>query len=123
MGVTRVAKTRNLNSVQACSDLCVAHVLGVRRVTIVIIHIGHEDVVVVIHFCVAIFVRDLLYQEMYSLHPPSVTVDCVDCYRYNHCNLCTKFFVRFMPQINRRFTDCTSFTVRSVFTPSCGEVS
>ena len=27
------------------------------------------------------FVRELLYQEMFSLHPPSVTVDCVDCYR------------------------------------------
>ena len=40
-------------SVQACSDLHVAHVLvSVRRVTIV--HIGHEDVVVVIYFCVAI---------------------------------------------------------------------
>ena len=25
---------------------------------------------------------------MYSLHPPSVTVNCVDCYRYNHCKLC-----------------------------------
>ena len=40
------------------------------------------------HFC-----RDLLYQEMYSLHPPSVTLDCVDCYRYNHDKLCTKFFL------------------------------
>ena len=41
------------NSVQACSDL--AHVVlllvGVRRVTIV--HIGHESVLVVIHFFVA----------------------------------------------------------------------
>ena len=41
---------------QACSVLHVAHVLvGVRRVTVVIVHIGHEDVVVVIQFCVAIF--------------------------------------------------------------------
>ena len=68
---------------QACSILHVAHVC-VRRVTVVIVHIGHEDVVVVIHFCVAIFGRDLLYQEMYSFLTPSVTVDCVDCYRYNH---------------------------------------
>ena len=30
-----------------------AHV-GVRRVTAVIVHIGNEEVVVVIHFCVAI---------------------------------------------------------------------
>ena len=48
--------------------LCVLVLVGVRRVTVVIVHIGHEDVVVVIHFCVAIFVRDLLYQEMFSLH-------------------------------------------------------
>ena len=52
---------------QVCSVLHVAHV-GVRRVTVVIVHIGHEDVVVVVYFCVAIFVRDFLYQEMYSLH-------------------------------------------------------
>ena len=32
---------------QVCSVLHVAHV-GVRRVTVVIVHIGHEDVVVVI---------------------------------------------------------------------------
>ena len=75
---------------QACSVLHVAHV-GVRRVTVVIVHIGHEEVVVVVHFCVAIFVRDLLYQEMFSLHLPSVTVDCVDCYRCNHDKLCIKF--------------------------------
>ena len=55
------------------------------------------------------FVRDFLYQEMYSLHPPSVTVNCVDCYRINHCNFCTKFFVRLMPHINRRFTDFSGF--------------
>ena len=57
---------------QACSDL--AHVVlvlvGVRRVTVVIVHIGLGEVVVVIHFYVAIFVRNLLYQEMYSLHIP-----------------------------------------------------
>ena len=46
---------------------------------------------------------------MYSLHPPSVTVNCVDCYRKNHCKLCTKFFVRFMSHINRRFTDYHRF--------------
>ena len=37
------------NSVQACSDLHVALVLvGVRRVTVVIVHIGHQDVVLVV---------------------------------------------------------------------------
>ena len=55
---------------------------------------------------------------MYSLHPPSGTVNCVEFYRYNHCKLCIKFFVRFMPQINRWFTDYTGFPVRSVFSSS-----
>ena len=36
--------------------LCVLVLVGVGHVTVVIIHIGHEEVVVVIHFCVAIFV-------------------------------------------------------------------
>ena len=53
---TCVMKDKTSNSVQACSDL--AHVVlvlvGVRRVTVVIVHIGHQDVVVVIYFCVAI---------------------------------------------------------------------
>ena len=69
MGVTRDHDKRTLNSVQACLVLHVAHVLvGVRRVTVVFVHIGHEEVVVVIQFCAAIFGRDLLFQEMYSLH-------------------------------------------------------
>ena len=108
------------NSVQACSDL--AHVVlvlvGVRRVTVVIVHIGLEGVLVVIHFCVAILFVIFLYQEMFSLHPPSVTVDCVDCYRKNHDKLCIKFLLRFMPQMNSWFTEYTSFPVQSVFNPS-----
>ena len=34
------------------------------------------------------FVRELLYREIFSLHTPSVTVDCADCYRYNHDRFC-----------------------------------
>ena len=79
---TCVMKDKTSNSVQACSDL--AHVVlvlvGVRRVTVVIVHIGLEEVVVVIYFFVANFVRDLLYQEVFFLHLPSVTADWVDCY-------------------------------------------
>ena len=49
---TCVMKDKTSNSVQACSDLAhVVHV-GVRRVTVV--HIGLEEVVVVIQFFVAI---------------------------------------------------------------------
>ena len=62
MGVTRdQQRERTLNGVQVCSVLHVAHVVlcvlvlvGVGRVTVV--HIGHEDVLVVIQFCVAIFI-------------------------------------------------------------------
>ena len=39
--------------------------VGVGGVTVV--HIGHDEVLVVIQFFVAIFVRDFLNQEMYSL--------------------------------------------------------
>ena len=46
---------------------------------------------------------------MYSLHSPSVTVNCVWCYRIDHCNFCTKFIVRLIPQVNRRFTDFRRF--------------
>ena len=61
-------QTKNTkDSVQVCSILHVAHV-GVHRVTLVIVHNGHQDVVVFVDFSVAIFVRDFLYQEMYSLH-------------------------------------------------------
>ena len=46
--------------------LCVLVLVGVRRVTAV--HIGHEEVPVVIQFLRSHFSRDFLYQEMYSLH-------------------------------------------------------
>ena len=101
---------------QACSDLAhvvlvLVGVLHVRRVTVVIVHNSHQDVVVV-KFCVAIFVRELLYQEMFSLHPPSVTEDCVGCYRFNHDKLCIKFLLRFMPQMNSWFPEYKGFPVR-----------
>ena len=97
---------------QACSELAHVVLVGVRHVTVV--HIGYEGE----KFCVAIFVRELLYQELFSLLSPSVTVDCVDCYRYNHDNFCIKFLLRFMPQTNSWFTEYTGFPVRSVFNPS-----
>ena len=63
-------QTRNTkDSVQVCSILHVAHV-GVRRVTLVIVHNGHQDVegvLVVIHTFTQPFVRELLYQEVFSL--------------------------------------------------------
>ena len=51
---------------QACSVLPVAHVV-VRRVTVVIVHIGYEDVLCRHVLFRSHFVRDFLYQEMFSL--------------------------------------------------------
>ena len=58
------------DSVQVCSILHVAHV-HVRRVILVIVHYGLNDVesvLVVIHTFTLPFVRELLYQEVFSLH-------------------------------------------------------
>ena len=70
---------------------------GVLGVMIVVL-IGLDEVLVNVVIYVAIFVV-IFYNWRCTLNtPPSVTVNCVGCYRYNHCKLCTKFFVRFMPQ-------------------------
>ena len=73
-GVTRdQQRERTPNGVQMCSLIHVTHVVlcvlvlvGVGRVTVV--HIGHEEVLVVKKFLRSHFCRDFLYQEMYSLH-------------------------------------------------------
>ena len=99
---------RRLNSALyvPCSLVQLARVVVCVRVLVdvicvmVVVLIAHHTVGAVL---VAIFV------VMYSLHLPSVTVNCVDCNRNDHCKFCTKFFVRLMPQINRRFTDCRRF--------------
>ena len=44
------------SSVLRMVALCILVLVGVRRVTVVIVHIGHEGVLVVIWFYVAIFV-------------------------------------------------------------------
>ena len=66
------------DSVQVCSMLHVAHV-GVRRVTLVIVHNGLKDsvegVLVVIHTYVAIC-SELLYQEVFSLHKKCLVHQC-----------------------------------------------
>ena len=37
---------------------------------VIVVHIGHDEVLVVVYIILrSHFVRDLLYQEMYSLHP------------------------------------------------------
>ena len=82
----------------------------------IVVLIGH---IVVSAVLVAIFVVIFCNWKCTLYTPPSVTVNCVDCYRNDHCKFCTKFFVRFMPQINRRFTDCRRFprsiSVKSIF--------
>ena len=123
--MTRDEDRKHHARARCCAHLCRVvrvvivrvNLVGVRCVTVV--HIGHDEVLVVVLEYVSHFCLDFLYLEMYSLHPPSVTVNCVDCYRYNHCKLCTKLFVRFGPQINRRFTDyhrfLRSISVESIF--------
>ena len=73
---------------QACSDL--AHVVlvlvGVRHVRVSQLSLSTLVMKVYLSLYTFAFVRELLYQEIFSLNPPSVTVDCVDCYRYNHDN-------------------------------------
>ena len=39
-----------------------------------------------------------------------MTVNCVDCYRIDHCNVCTKLILRLIPQVNRPFNDFRRFT-------------
>ena len=54
-------------------------------------------------FVVAMFQRILLYLEVYSLHPPSVTVNC--CWLLPNFELyCTKLILRIMPRIIGPFT-------------------
>ena len=59
------------NSKLACSDLAHVVIVLVRRVTVVIVHIRLECVFFVMYFCVAIFVRELLYQDMFFLQTRS----------------------------------------------------
>ena len=61
-------QTKNTtDSVQVCSILHVAHV-GVRRVTLVIVHNGHQDVILMVSSFAYPFVRELLYREILYLH-------------------------------------------------------
>ena len=95
-----------------CSLVQLARVVIVRVILVdvvcvmLVVLIAHVDVVHVVN---TVFVAIFLLVEMYSLHTPSVTVNCVSCYRNDHCNFCTKFFERLMPYINRRFTDFRRF--------------
>ena len=94
--------------------VCVLVLVDVVCVMIVVL-IAHHAVSAVL---VAIFVVIFCNWRCTLYTPPSVTVNCVDCYRNDHCKICTKFFVRVMPHINRRFTDFSGFPVRSVSSPS-----
>ena len=70
MGVISDCDKNTKNSVWACSVL--AHVVLVlaRRVTVVIVHIGLDEVVVVTHFCVAILFVNCCIRSC-SLHRQS----------------------------------------------------
>ena len=89
--------------------VCVRVLVDVICVMIVFL-IARVDVVHAVDtVLVAIFVVIICNWRCALYTSPSVTVNCVDCYRNDHCKFCTKFFVRLMPQINRRFTDFRRF--------------
>ena len=50
-------------------------------------------------FVVAIFHRILLYWRYIGYTSPSVTVNCVGCYRILNCKCCTKSILRIIPRI------------------------
>ena len=94
-----------------CSQVQLARV-GVRVLVLVdvvcvmlVVLIAHVDVV---HAVDTVFVA-IVHSWRCTLYTPSVTVNCVDCYRNDHCKFCTKFFVRLIPQVNRPFTDFRRF--------------
>ena len=72
-------KDKTSNSVQACSDLAHVVLVLVRRVTVVIVHIGLDEVVVVMYFCVAIlFVNCCIRRCSLSMgHSVRVMHECV----------------------------------------------
>ena len=76
-----------------CSLVQLARVVVVRVILVdvicvmLVVLIAHVDVVRAVDTVFVSFFRShFLYLEMYSLHLPSVTVNCVDCYRNDHCN-------------------------------------
>ena len=87
-----------LGSLMQVARVVIVHVILIDVVGVIVVLIGHDEVLVIY---VAIFVVIFCNWRCTLYTPQSVTVNCVECYRYNHCKLCTKFFVRFMPQINR----------------------
>ena len=90
---------------------------GVLSVTIVV-HIGHDEVLVIVVIYVAIFVVTFCNWRCTLYTPPVGDSELRWLSPKNHCKLCIKFFVRFMPQINRWFTDYHRFpcsiSVRSI---------
>ena len=64
--------------------------VGVRVIVLVVVDVVCVMLVliarVVVHAVFVQFSYPVFYsREMYSLHPPSVTVNCVSCYRILNC--------------------------------------
>ena len=76
----------------------------------------------IVHVVVVVFVaamlHNFLYLEVHSLHLPSVTVNCCWLLPNFHFNFCTQFVVRFIPQVNRPFTDFHSALGGTFIAPS-----
>ena len=74
-------------------------------------------------FCRRVSVASFLYLEVYSLHSPSVTVNCVGCYRICHCNFCTQLILRLIPRIISPITVSQVSPIHQCWVHRRGDVS
>ena len=74
---------------------------------------------VIVIVSVAEFPWPVFCIRRYTLYTtPSVTVNCVGCYRICHCNFCTKLILRLIPRIISPITVFAGFPDPSVLGPS-----
>ena len=104
---TQVTARCCAHSCRSRASCFVLVLVGVLCVTVDVL-IGHDEVPVIVVIYVAIFVV-IFCNWRCTLYTPVGDSELRWLLPKNHCKLCTKFFVRFMPQINRRFTDYHRF--------------
>ena len=90
--MTRHQEVYNEDCALCCAHKCNLRV-GVRVILVdvvcvmLVVLIARVEIhVVFVAISCNVFVAIFSVVEMYSLHPPSVTVNCVSCYRNDHCN-------------------------------------
>ena len=95
-------------------EVLVAHVVPLVVYAVIGLALGLIAHVVVVVYVVAILHG--IFLEIFSSHTPSVTVDCVGCYRIT-LQFCTKLFLR-IPRIIGPITVFAGFPDLSVLGPS-----